>query len=924
MTYLFRHLFCALTLLMTLPSLVCAQILPDTFTADDKGNIHVLGLEIFPQHYDKQYKVATYHVDPSYRNLDNVAGETWEFAGTLKTKSGNNLQLQHRIESQLKSDQIHWQIKAVAAESVSTNLFSMAIYLPTADFAGKELTVGDKQILLPVKQPDKPHVLRITRGIDNVQLPTPKGVVTFSGDLNVEIIDSRKWGSKHYTLRLMFEPRNGELTQTQLDMTIKAQPNEQFTKANSNGPVVIQAGDDWTAMSWTQQVKPGSILDFSQLYETKPAGSYGRLIVKNNQFVFENQPDKPVRLHGVNLVFNACFPEHDQADRMVDQLYRMGYNLVRLHHFDRRIIKQDAANSYTIDDAQFDRFGYLIAALKKRGLYITWDIYTYKNFWPEDSQLNKPYGRQIKPLILIDDKAREALIHFSKALLTRTNPYTGKALLDDPVLATTSTMNEDFILRKFKDDPQVADMVYEAYGKWLSKHHPDMTVSREMSPTLVRFLYSAAVEGHSALRRGLQQLGLKTPISGNNAHGRLVDNLLNDVFDYVDNHFYFDHPKFVEKRWQLPYGFACESALKQLGGPMRSRAFTTQRLDMPFAISEYGHCIPNPYRGELGPMLGGYAAYHDWDMLCRFNWGGRDFDIVDQPGHMERFDLVNDPMGLMAERMTNVLYRRGDVRQAQKQVVYLVDPKTASTTMVEDRVPDEFGKLGLASGVGLLTVDSLSQRRLENVAAVIGKPAVAKFVDASIPFIADDQPVLQTLKQQGIISENLVDGQVLRYVTDTNEICFDARHGAMSVLTDQSRGLVLSHVNQLQTGLLDVTQTNEPMVVFLTAMDDKPIEQSSRLLLVHMGEVLNTDMRFRDAQRKIVEDWGKLPLLAQRVQSQLRMKVNQPQQLTVYAVDLAGHRVGQVKTQHADGMLMLDADTRAFDQGIIAYEIIRR
>ena len=69
---------------------------------------------------------------------------------------------------------------------------------------------------------------------------------------------------------------------------------------------------------------------------------------------------------------------------------------------------------------------------------------------------------------------------------------------------------------------------------------------------------------------------------------------------------------------------------------------------------------------------------------------------------------------------------------------------------------------------------------------------------------------------------------------------------------------------------------------------------------------------------------GKLPLLAQRVQSQLRMKVNQPQQLTVYAVDLAGHRVGQVKTQHADGMLMLDADTRAFDQGIIAYEIIRR
>ena len=192
MTYLFRHLFCALTLLMTLPSLVCAQILPDTFTADDKGNIHVLGLEIFPQHYDKQYKVATYHVDPSYRNLDNVAGETWEFAGTLKTKSGNNLQLQHRIESQLKSDQIHWQIKAVAAESVSTNLFSMAIYLPTADFAGKELTVGDKQILLPVKQPDKPHVLRITRGIDNVQLPTPKGVVTFSGDLNVEIIDSEK------------------------------------------------------------------------------------------------------------------------------------------------------------------------------------------------------------------------------------------------------------------------------------------------------------------------------------------------------------------------------------------------------------------------------------------------------------------------------------------------------------------------------------------------------------------------------------------------------------------------------------------------------------------------------------------------------------------------------------------------------------
>ena len=61
--------------------------------------------------------------------------------------------------------------------------------------------------------------------------------------------------------------------------------------------------------------------------------------------------------------------EREWADRLVERLAADGFNAVRFHHQD---------GTYTRPKRR-DRLDYFIAALKKRGIYITTDLYvTYR------------------------------------------------------------------------------------------------------------------------------------------------------------------------------------------------------------------------------------------------------------------------------------------------------------------------------------------------------------------------------------------------------------------------------------------------------------------------------------------------------------------------------------------------------------------
>ena len=128
-------------------------------------------------------------------------------------------------------------------------------------------------------------------------------------------------------------------------------------------PVVVKEGAEWTALDYRKDILAGSALDFSnQGLQDAPAGKYGWLKNVNGHFEFENRPGKKQRLYGVNLCFDANFPDHAFADKLVDRLVRLGYNTVRIHHYESAngVIK-GSKDGLTLNPERMDRLDFLLA-----------------------------------------------------------------------------------------------------------------------------------------------------------------------------------------------------------------------------------------------------------------------------------------------------------------------------------------------------------------------------------------------------------------------------------------------------------------------------------------------------------------------------------------------------------------------------------
>ena len=64
-----------------------------------------------------------------------------------------------------------------------------------------------------------------------------------------------------------------------------------------------------------------------------------------------------------------------------------------------------------------------------------------------------------------------------------------------------------------------------------------------------RFLFDIYRKGFIKMRDFLRTLGVKTLISDQNMNQSPLLSVLRSDYDYIDNHFYWDHPRFQGGRW---------------------------------------------------------------------------------------------------------------------------------------------------------------------------------------------------------------------------------------------------------------------------------------------------------------------------------------------------------------------------------------
>jgi len=183
-----------------------------------------------------------------------------------------------------------------------------------------------------------------------------------------------------------------------------------------------------------------------------PAGKHGFVRVKDGHFFTDAGP---IRFHATNLTGPANFPAHEAADKLAARLARFGINCVRLHFMDtwyvnfmprptQAILADDTQTQRNLDPLQLDKLDYMIAAFKKRGIYVDMNLHVGRTLDERDGFENakslpwadKGIG-QFEPRMIALQK------EYARQLLTHKNPYTGNAYTDEPSVAMIEISNED-------------------------------------------------------------------------------------------------------------------------------------------------------------------------------------------------------------------------------------------------------------------------------------------------------------------------------------------------------------------------------------------------------------------------------------------------------------------------------------------------
>ncbi len=221
---------------------------------------------------------------------------------------------------------------------------------------------------------------------------------------------------------------------------------------------------------------PKNAVNVSSLLDA-PAGKHGFVRVKDGKFVTDQGE---IRFWATNLSGGANFPEKESADRLADRLARFGFNCVRLHWMDggNYFWGKDAKSLRKIDPATLDKLDYLVAALKKRGIYVNVNLHVAR--WMDDRD-GFPHRdkrpKYDKGLDNFEPRMVELQKEYARDLLTHKNPYTGLSLAEDPAVAMVEINNENSVVIEWANG--ALDELPEPYGAefrkqwnaWLKKEY---------------------------------------------------------------------------------------------------------------------------------------------------------------------------------------------------------------------------------------------------------------------------------------------------------------------------------------------------------------------------------------------------------------------------------------------------------------------
>ena len=480
--------------------------------------------------------------------------------------------------------------------------------------------------------------------------------------------------------------------------------------------------------------------NFSHLLDA-PAGKHGFVSAKNGHFYFED--GTRAKFLGFCIAARSNTPDHETADKLADRFASMGVNVIRLHAADAPtgesctwssckdapLLDYSTGNSRTFHDVGRDRFDYLFAKLKEKGIYLHIDLMVAREYLSGDA-LDYPGGfpECAKCYPTINERLIELQMEYAKNFLTHVNPYTGLAIIDDPAVMTIQLSNEesaikgtedtnnnpalqpyrderkkrfnDFLLAKYHTRRRLAEAwtfegicalgededpvqgtvevvqggfyqpVNDPMGKW------DAPVSPARYADYMEFGVMMNRRFYQRMKDYIRSLGARVPIACSNLTAGAADVYGHTDGDVMEQDSYFNHP-ILGAGCNMVAGpteyvssnpLTMQQGIGALGTTLLTLGSVAAVRGKPFALAEWNEYGLHPFHSTAFVHTVAYACLNDWDALILYNHHTSE-NWDDQPADeiLNVFDCYNDPAVICQWGFMATMFLKGLVSPAKHQ-----------------------------------------------------------------------------------------------------------------------------------------------------------------------------------------------------------------------------------------------------------------
>jgi hypothetical protein len=839
-------------------------------------------------------------------------------------------------------------------EAVTLNSYYVGFTFPASVLRGQSYQVDDA----PAKAfPNSLEGTRIESGaIRSLRIHTIYGPLLFSfrQPLYVLLQDNRQW-SDTFTIRAGSDSEEkrwqaGESLAVDIELQFPAPYELQQPEVT-----VINAGEEWTPLETVLGIKEGSALDFSSMsYFDAPAGKHGRLKAVGKHFEFDQLPGRAQRFYGINFCGTGQVNPHEQAAALAERLHRLGYNSVRFHHHENSIIDRKDGQSTRLNAEAMDKLDFFFAELKKRGIYASTDMYVSRvvyasEIWPGAS--GNVDMREFKHLIAVHPAALANWKEFTRNFLLHKNPYTGMTYAEDPAMAWLAMINEATLSVAVVDgrEERVKKHWLDAWNVWLVRKYgssqarnqawelnlPEQLSSlqpknasarceRDIAMFLLETQNAMFAEMKSFIRDELGCQALLTDMNhgGNPAWAQLARN----NFDYVDDHFYIDHPRFLERRWNLPSYSPNQSVIAggSIGGDRNSY---TRLLDKPFTITEFNYSAPGRYRGIGGILTGCLGALQDWAGIWRFAYAHSN-NAIFEPGVINYFDMARDPLSQAAERAMICLYLRQDMLPASKSIAITLHPDQLLDQLERPRnsLTPAWRELNVLAQVGVFIGDSHSTVPADLSMAISDKaPRAAKNFTGDVLNREGKETLnnwLQEAKWRSAQSQfNDLSRSPMPRQSLNKQLSIAPAEDTMILDTARTAGGFAPAGASINTAAARITVLDTDATVWASALDERPLQESAHILITHLTDLQNTEARFAEKERQNLMAWGKLPHLMRNGRAEVLIRTTRSELPKAWALRTNGERLAPVPVSKGDAGIELKLSVKGEQGAQFIYEL---